>query len=466
MEAKELIRKTRDGEPLAIPEIEYLVRGAVSGEVASYQLTAWMMAAFLRGLSREETLALARAMLGTGRRLSFANLGHRGARGAEIPGARAPENAPGARMAANLLAADKHSTGGVGDKISFLVAPLVAAAGVAVPMISGRSLGHTGGTLDKLESIPGVRTSLDAETFARTVEEVGFCIAGQSEELAPADRILYKLRDASSIVESIPLITASILSKKAAAGVQALALDVKIGDGAFMPQIESGRALAASLIETASALGIRARAHLTRMDRVLGRTAGNALEIAEAVRVLRGERVSSDLRELTLALGASMLELSGAARTRADARELLERQWRSGAGYDRFQRMVERLGGDPRVLDNPALLPRAAERLEVGAPSGGVFLGVRARAAGVWIMEAGGGRRRADDPVDPRVGIEILCAPGSEVDAGTPVLLLHLPPAAAPAELARLAAGWVMMGEKGAQPGSVLGETLDQASAP
>ena len=270
MNAKSLIRKTRDGEPLSRSEIEHLVRGAVSGEVLPYQLTAWMMAVFHRGLTPRETADLTIAMRDSGECLSFPNT--------------------------TWLPADKHSTGGVGDKISFLVAPLVAAAGIPVPMISGRSLGHTGGTLDKLESIPGLRTDLSPEEFQGQVDRIGLCLAGQSERLAPADRLLYALRDAASIVESVPLITASILSKKAAAGVRALALDVKYGSGAFMREPELARVLARSLVETASILGIQARAHLTSMESVLGRTAGGAIEIVESLQALRGERISGDLR--------------------------------------------------------------------------------------------------------------------------------------------------------------------------
>lgn len=428
MNAKSIIRRTRDGEALTRDEIRYLVRGAAHGDVEPYQLTAWMMAVFLRGFSPEQTAVLTQEMLDSGDRLEFS--------GAAYP------------------PADKHSTGGVGDKISFLVAPLVAAAGVPVPMISGRSLGHTGGTLDKLESIPGCRTRLSTEEFVRQVEAVGLCIAGQTERLAPADRVLYQLRDAASIVESVPLITASILSKKGAAGVRALALDVKLGDGAFMPDRENAVALARSLVETAGRLGIRARALLTRMDRVLGRTAGNALEIAEVARALRGE-AAPDLRELTLELGATMCRLSGRVRDEAEGRALLTRLWDAGDGFERFARMVSAQGGDARCLEDPGLLPRARASLEVAAVESGLFLGVRARPAGEWLTEAGGGRLRAKDKVDPRVGIESLRRAGEKIVAGEPVLRLHLPEAgpfseaardgAARAALRQRATGWIQL---------------------
>ncbi len=437
MNAKTLIRKTRDGEPLSAEEIEYLVRGAASGEIPPYQLTAWMMAVYFRGLSRPETAALTQAVIRSGRRIP-------------MPATTYPP-------------ADKHSTGGVGDKLSFLVAPLVAAAGVPVPMISGRSLGHTGGTLDKLESIPGLETTLTPEEFILTVEEVGLCIAGQSAEIAPADRVLYSLRDAASIVESIPLITASILGKKAAAGVRALALDVKTGTGAFMTDRDDARRLAESLVATAGLLGIRARAHSTRMDRVLGRTAGNALEVAESVRALRSEGVAPDLRELTLALAGTMLELAGAAVSTAEAERTIDRIWASGAGYERFARMVAAQEGDVSCLEDLSRLPHADSVLEVTAPLDGFFLGVSARPAGEWITEAGGGRLVASDVVDPRVGLEILAPAGERVSASTPVLRLHLPPAGAAPDLAERARGWIVIGNEPETPSTLLLETIDSA---
>ena len=423
MNAKSLIRRTRDGEELSGEEIAFLVRGAVDGSVTDYQLTAWMMAVYLRGLTERETVDLTVAMLDSGDRLRFDGL--------------------------PLLPADKHSTGGVGDKVSFLVAPLAAAAGVPVPMISGRSLGHTGGTLDKLESIPGCRTALSRDEIVRQVSTLGICLAGQTERLAPADRILYSLRDAASIVESLPLITASILSKKAAAGVRALALDVKVGGGAFMENRDRAHALAVMLVRTAARLGIRARAHLTAMDLLLGRTAGNALEIAESVRVLRGEEHPGDLRRLTLVLGGSMCMLSGRTATADEGEQAIERAWASGLGFEKFVRLVAAQGGDVRCLEDPMRLPRAAECLEVPASADGYFQGVRAREAGEWITESGGGRLRAGDRLDPRIGVELLATPGDSVRAGETVLLLHLPDGggrtAAAEDLRTRAADWVVL---------------------
>lgn len=419
MNAKSIIRRKRDGAKLDEAEIRLLVEGAVSGAVSDYQLTSWMMAVFFRGMDPEETAALTVAMLESGDRLDFGQ------------GGTPP--------------ADKHSTGGVGDKISFLVAPLVASLGVPVPMVSGRSLGHTGGTLDKLESISGLRTAFEPEEIRNLVGRIGFCFAGQSRRIAPADAILYALRDASSIVESIPLITASILSKKAAAGVQSLALDVKVGEGAFMAGVEPARALARSLLATGERLGIRTCAHLTEMDRVLGRTAGNAIEIVESARCLRNETVPEDLRELTLSLGASMCVLSGRVADRDEGRRLLLRAWESGDGYEWFRRMIEAQGGDPLALERPGLLPVATEQVAVSAPRSGIFRGVHARRAGEWITAAGGGRLRTDDLIDPRVGVEILADPGCHVGRGETVLLLHLGEKPVPDETRLQAAEWILL---------------------
>jgi len=446
MNAKSLIRRTRDGEELTAAEIAYLVHGAADRSIPDYQLTAWMMAVYLRGLSERETVDLTLAMIDSGDRLDFGGL--------------------------PLAAADKHSTGGVGDKISFLVAPLAAAVGVPVPMISGRSLGHTGGTLDKLESIPGCRTALSADEIVRQVTSLGLCLAGQTDRLAPADRVLYSLRDAASIVESLPLITASILSKKAAAGVRALALDVKVGRGAFMESRERARALAELLVRTADRLGIRARAHLTSMDTVLGRTAGNALEIAESVRALRGEAVSPDLQRLTVVLGGAMCWLSGHSATPQDGERAILAAWRSGAGYDRFLRMAAAQGGDTACLEDLSRLPAARDRLDVPAPAAGRFLGIHARAAGEWITESGGGRLRAGELLDPRVGVEVLATPGERIGPGDPALSLHLPEAerrtSTDADLRQRASAWIEIAEDGADPAGsgIILETVDPAPGP
>jgi pyrimidine-nucleoside phosphorylase len=341
---------------------------------------------------------------------------------------------------------DKHSTGGVGDKLSFLVAPLVAAAGVPVPMISGRSLGHTGGTLDKLESIPGYRTDLEPEEFRELVVREGLSITGQSERLVPADRLLYALRDAASIVESVPLITASILSKKVAEGARALVLDVKVGSGAFMSDLERARALARQLVGTAAELGLEARAYLTRMDRVLGRTAGNALEIRESIEALRDGPASAspDVRALTLALGAGMLELAGAAHPEESERRI-EQLWTSGAGLERFRALVAAHGGDAAVVDDPTRLPAALRTVEVEAGRAGTFVGLAARASGTWIAESGGGRLAAGAAVDPTIGIEILVEPGDRVEASRIVARLHDDGEADEEGLRERARSWIRM---------------------
>jgi pyrimidine-nucleoside phosphorylase len=434
--ARSVIEKKRDGGELTAEEIGFLVDGAVSGTVPPYQLTAWMMAVYFQGMTPRETAELTRAMIDSGDRLPVID--------------------------SPFLPVDKHSTGGVGDKLSFLVAPLVAAAGVPVPMISGRALGHTGGTLDKLESIPGYRTALEPEELSRQLERIGICLAGQSASLVPADRILYGLRDAASIVESVPLITASILSKKAAEGARALVLDVKVGSGAFMREMASGRNLASWLVETAALLGLRSRAHLTAMDRVLGRTAGNALEVAESVRALRGDGTAEDLRALTLALGGSMLDLAGAAASAAEGARRIEELWRSGHGYEKFLQLIEAQGGERKAVEGPEGLPRAGETLEVPAKESGVFLGLDARPVGEWIVEAGGGRSKAEDPIDHAVGVECLVDPRSKIVAGEPIVRLHLSNEAPRDGLERRAQRWVLLDAgsgppAGGSPDPVLG---------
>ena len=429
MNAKELIRLKRDGEGLSTGEIRFLVAGAADHSVPEYQVSAFLMATFFRGMTPRETADLALAMLESGERLDFDG-------GAWLP-------------------ADKHSTGGVGDKLSFLVAPLVAAAGVPVPMISGRSLGHTGGTLDKLESIPGLRTQFSPEELRRQLASVGCFIAGQSDRLAPADAVLYALRDAASIVESVPLITGSILSKKAAAGVRGLALDVKVGRGAFMRDSVRARELAESLVAVGARLGLRARAHLTPMDLVLGYTAGNALEIAESVRALRGEKVAADVRRLTLTLGGSMLELVGAAGSVAEGSKRIAALWDGGHGLEKFRSLIEAQGGDPRVLDDTTRLPAAPACVEIHAVQSGRLAGLDARSVGEWITEAGGGRLVSGQAIDPRVGVELVAPVGSMVREGDVIFWLHLSDAGEAAGLQLRASDWIVF-DSGEQAGSEL----------
>ena len=395
----ELITKKRDGHALEPAELRALVRDFMAGRMADYQMSAWLMAAWLRGMTDRETVALTEAMLRSGRVLRHASV-------------RAPK-------------VDKHSTGGVGDKISLCLAPLVAACGVAVPMISGRGLGHTGGTLDKLEAIPGYDVRLSAAQFERVVREVGCSIIGQTERLAPADARIYALRDVTGTVESVPLIVASILSKKLAAGLDGLVLDVKSGGGAFMKDRASAHALAQALVRVGKGAGARVSALITDMSSPLGRTVGNALETAEAIAVLQG-RGPDDTRALTLALGEQMLLLGGVARTRAAARKQLVRALDDGSGLERFARMVAAHGGDARVAEKLSRLPRARQRLPVPAPRGGYVASIDAFEIGKVSVLLGAGRLRADQPVNPRVGIELEKKPGDRVARGEPVAWLHV----------------------------------------
>jgi pyrimidine-nucleoside phosphorylase len=393
-----LIAKKRDGGEHTDHEIQTLVDGFLSGQVADYQMSAWLMAAYLRGLSPSEMRALTKSMLESGKLL-------------HLPKVRATK-------------VDKHSTGGVGDKISLPLAPLVAEAGLAVPMISGRGLGHTGGTLDKLESIPGFRVHLSAKEFERIVARVGCAIMGQTAELAPADKRIYALRDVTGTVACRPLIVASILSKKIAAGLDGLVLDVKVGRGAFMKDRASAEALARDLVETASALGTKAEALLTRMDAPLGRTVGNALEVAESIEILRGDG-PKDVTDLTIELGAEMLVLGGLEKSQKAAQLTLRKLLQSGKALERFERMVEAQGGDPRIIASPNRLPHVTRPRDLTAPKRGWVSEIDSFALGEVAVLLGAGRRRAQDIVDPRVGFEIMSPCGSEVSRGEPLLRVH-----------------------------------------
>ncbi len=398
MRVVDLLRRVRDGAEVPPDDLRSFVAGVASGEVPDYQATAFCMAVFLRGLSDELTVALTLAMRDTG---AVIDLG-------DVPGAKV----------------DKHSTGGVGDKISLPLAPLVAASGVRVPMISGRGLGHTGGTLDKLESIPGFRVDLDANRFRDLVRDIGVCLIGQTGDVAPADKKLYALRDVTATVESIPLITGSILCKKLAEGIDALVLDVKVGRGAFMKTEADARALAESLVRVGTGAGLRTRALLTRMDNPLGRTIGNALEVREAIDILRGEG-PPDSTELTCALGAEMLCLGGVAENTDDGRAKMQEAVRSGAGLDKFRAIIEAQHGDSSVCDDPDRLPTASHTMEIGAPRAGHIASIDSFVLGMASMRLGAGRRRAEDNIDPAVGIELLRTVGDQVATGEPIARLH-----------------------------------------
>ena len=419
----ELIIHKRGGGTHPAGEIRGLVDAFVGGDVADYQMSAWLMAAFLRGLDDVETVALTEAMLHSGDVLRL----------------------PSVKRAK----VDKHSTGGVGDKISICLAPLVAACGVAVPMISGRGLGHTGGTLDKLEAIPGFSVDVDAKRFERVVREVGACMIGQTARLAPADKRIYALRDVTGTVESIPLIVASILSKKLAEGIDGLVLDVKVGRGAFMKDLASARELARALVRVGTRAGKKVVALLTDMSVPIGTTIGNALETREAIEILMGQG-PADTRELTLALGAEMLVLGGAAKKTVDARQRLERAIADGSGLDVFARMVKAQGGDARVAKDLSLLPRARHRVEVPAPRAGFVTGTDALELGLTAVALGAGRTRADQKVDPAVGIELCAKPGAKVAKGEPLAVLHLSSKKHAAELAARAAGAFTIGKRAA----------------
>jgi thymidine phosphorylase len=389
----ELIRRKRDGGELTAEEIEFLVAGITDGSVSDAQVGALAMAILLQGMTADERIALTGAKTRSGDVLDWSD--------ADLPGP----------------ALDKHSTGGVGDKVSLLLAPIVAACGGAVPMISGRGLGHTGGTLDKLESIPGYDTAPDPAAFRRAVQRAGCAIVGQTAELAPADRRLYAIRDATGTVESVHLIVASILSKKLAAGLHALVMDVKVGSGAFMPTMEGARELAEAIVEVAQGNGLPTSALITDMDRVLGRTAGNAVEVLESVAGLT-DPASLDprLREVTLALSAELLVLGGVAPDLDAAGVSAARALDGGGAAERFAAMVSELGGPSDFLEAPDRhLPTAAVRVEVVPASPGVVERVDVRAVGLAVVALGGGRARESDPVDHAVGLTEVAAPGERV---------------------------------------------------
>jgi pyrimidine-nucleoside phosphorylase len=394
MLAYRLIERKRDGGRLEPGEWRALVMAYASGHVPDYQMAAFLMACFLRGLDRGETAALTEAMLSSGERMQLTDLG--------VP------------------RVDKHSTGGVGDKVSLVLAPLIASLGVAVPMMSGRGLGHTGGTLDKLESIPGFRTNLKLAEARQQLEQVGCALIGQSSEIAPADRKMYALRDATATVESVPLIAASIMSKKLAEDLTGLVLDVKRGSGAFLPELERDLELAEAMIRLGTDHACPVVALVTAMDRPLGRACGNALEVEEAIHALKGEG-PADLIQLTYALGAEMLVLAGAAPDVDLARREMEKAIGTGRAAERFQRIIEAQGGNPGVVDDPAVLPQAAECELYIAPRRGFVARVEPRAVGRGIIGLGGGRTTIDDIVDPTVGFVITARPGDWVEQGEPL---------------------------------------------
>jgi thymidine phosphorylase len=400
---QEIIRKKRDGAALSKEEIEFVIDGLVSGAVSEGQAAAFAMAVFFNGMTLAERVALTRAMTLSGAVLDWTDL--------SLPGP----------------VLDKHSTGGVGDVVSLMLAPAVAACGGFVPMISGRGLGHTGGTLDKLDAIPGYVTAPHGPHFRRVVREVGCAIIGQTADLAPADRQLYAIRDVTATVESIPLITASILSKKLAAGLQGLVLDIKAGNGAFMETVEAARELAKSLVEVAGGAGLPAIALLTAMDQPLASAAGNAVETRLAVDFLKGGHEGSRLWAITVELGAEMLALGGLAGGLDEARGRIEQALRSGAAAERFARMVTALGGPTDFLERPgAHLATAPIVRPVYAERDGVVAAIDTRAVGLAVIALGGGRTRPHDPVDHAVGLTELAALSDRVGKhGRPLAIVQ-----------------------------------------
>ncbi len=433
---QEFIRLKRDGKPLPKAAIAEFVKGMASGAVTEGQVAAFGMAVFLNGMSRDEAVALTLAMRDSGEVLAW--------------------NLPGPVV-------DKHSTGGVGDNVSLMLAPIVAACGAYVPMISGRGLGHTGGTLDKMDSIPGYVSQPDNQRFRKVVREVGCAIIGQTGDLAPADKRFYAIRDVTGTVESIPLITASILSKKLAAGLGALVLDVKSGNGAFMAKSRDASALAKSLVEVAHGAGLPTTALVTDMNQPLASAAGNAVEVANAVDFLTGRLRDRRLEEVTLALAAEMLVSTGLARNQkeglANARQALQ----SGAAAERFGRMVHALGGPSDFLArSAAYLPKAPVELAVEARSSGYVRAIATRDIGLAVVALGGGRTRPQDAVDPAVGLTRLSPVGAEVRAGDPLCIIHARSETAAKAAAKAVLAAYEIGKARPQPSPVIIRQVSQ----
>ncbi len=421
MRVVDLIRRKRDSGEHSREEIEFLVGGYTRGEIPDYQMAAWLMAVFLRGMSRPELTALTEAMLYSGKVLDFTDLRPKHPRTLEaIPGL-----------------VDKHSTGGVGDKTSLVIAPIVAAGGLVVPMISGRGLGHSGGTLDKLEAIPGFRVNLTHEEFRYALSFCGCALIGQTAEIAPADKKIYALRDVIATVESPNLICASIMSKKLAEGIEALVLDVKTGSGAFMKKEEDAVSLAELMVETGRRMGKKVVALITDMDQPLGRLAGNALEVKESLEALSGGG-PADLRELCLELAAWMFALGERVSNLAEGRELASEMIASGRARDKFREIITLQGGDPLVVDDPGRLPQAQHKEDVKSPADGYVTSMQCEQMGVACVILGGGREKKEDSIDPAVGLEFHKRVGDPVKRGDPLCTIHYNSEARLAEARRL----------------------------
>ena len=398
MRVQDIIAAKRDGKELASEDIERMVLCHASGEIPDYQMSAFLMAAFLKGLSFDETFAMTKAMVQSGRTLDLSSI-------------------PGVKV-------DKHSTGGVGDKTTLVVAPILAACGLRVPKMSGRGLGFTGGTLDKLESIPGFNTALGVDDLIAQVKSIGIAIAGQSAEIVPADKRIYALRDVTATVDSMPLIAASVMSKKIACGSDVILLDVKVGSGAFMKDIREARSLARTMVELGRRFGRKVGAAITDMDQPLGRTVGNALEVQESIQTLKGEG-PEDLTTLCIELSALLLRMSGVAGSTDDGRESARSALAGGEALGKLAEVIAAQGGDARVVDDPTLLPRAGLTEPVLSPSDGIVSHIDAEKIGIAAGILGAGRELVGDAIDPSVGITLLRKVGDAIATGEPVAILH-----------------------------------------
>lgn len=421
MRAVDLIRKKRDSGEHSREEIDFLISAYTRGEIPDYQIAAWLMAVWIRGLSRAETKALTEAMLHSGEVLDLSNLASR--------------------------KVDKHSTGGVGDKTSLILAPIVAAGGLTVPMISGRGLGHTGGTLDKLEAIPGFNTNLSLKEFHRVLGECGIALIGQTSEIAPADKKIYALRDATSTVENIGLICASIMSKKMAEGLDALVLDVKTGSGAFMQKEHDAVQLAEIMVATGKSMGKKVVALITAMDEPLGRAAGHSNEVLECIDVLQS-RGPADVRDLSIELSAWMFYLGGKTSDVDEGRTLARAMITSGTALQKFRDCIRLQGGDERVIDDAKLLPRATSSTVVVSPASGYIIATNCQQFGIALAMIGGGREKKEDRIDHGAGLEFHKRIGEQIEKGEPLATIHYNSGAKLAEAQRLVADSFVIGKE------------------
>lgn len=439
---QEIIRAKRDGKTLSDEQIAYFVKGITNKSVTEGQIAAFAMAVYFNGMTLSERVSLTQHMMHSGSVMNWDDL--------DLPGP----------------VVDKHSTGGVSDMVSLMLGPMVAACGGYVPMISGRGLGHTGGTLDKFESIQGYNTSPDMQTLRKVVKEVGVAIIGQTGDLAPADKRFYGIRDVTATVDSIPLITASILSKKLAAGLSALAMDVKSGNGAFMPTFEDANALAESIVKVSNQAGVRTSATITDMNQALGSSAGNAVEMVEAVDYLTGKRRNPRLHQVTMALCSQMLLLTGLAKNQEQATQALQKALDSGAAAEKFGQMVHALGGPANFIENPmASMPTAPVIVPVYSTQDGYLQEVQTRDLGLVVVELGGGRTNPADPVDHAVGLTGLPAIGDTIVQGHPLAMVHARDAASAEEAATQLRNSITVGSHKPDGQNVVYKTIDPEQA-